>query len=108
MEQEKQELYLSELFLETLNGDFSLKAVLKALRKCDEKVFQWTGVCGRIGMFMKQRWGGLGLLVKVPRNMRQEFWDFWDVYREFDDMLTLNMKRRYLVLQMNSVIAKTN
>lgn len=39
MEKGKQELYLSELFLETLNGDFSLNAVLKALGKCDEKVF---------------------------------------------------------------------
>lgn len=57
--EEKQELYLSEVFLETLNGDFTLKAVLKALRKCDEKVSQWTA-CGRVGKFMKRRRGVFG------------------------------------------------
>lgn len=101
MDKEKQELYLSEIFLETLNGDFSLKAVLKALKKCDEKVTQRTGVYGRVRKFMEQKFGVFEVNLKVPRNMRQEFWDFWDVYGEFDDMLTPGMKRKYLILQMN-------
>lgn len=101
MDEEKQELYLSEIFLETLNGDFSLKAVLKALKKCDERVSKRTGVYGRVRKCMKQRFGIYGRNLQVPRNMQQEFWDFWDVYGEFDDMLTPGMKRKYLILQMN-------
>lgn len=101
MDKEKQELYLSEIFLETLNGDFSLKAVLKALKKCDEKVNQRAGVCGRVRKLMEQKFGVSEITLKVPRNMRQEFWDFWDVYGEFDYMLIPGMKRKYLILQMN-------
>ncbi|MCI8410821.1 MAG: hypothetical protein HFJ09_16425 [Lachnospiraceae bacterium] len=101
MEKGKQELYLSELFLETLNGDFSLNAVLKALGKCDEKVFQCTGVYGCVKKFLKRRFGISESKMKMLRNMQQEIWDFWDVYGEFDDMLTPGMRRRYFILQIN-------
>lgn len=31
---------------------------------------------------------------------KQELYDFWDVYKEFDAMLTPEMKKEYLILQI--------
>lgn len=37
---------------------------------------------------------------QVYKRMRQEFMDFWDVFREFNDLFTPEMKNDYLILQM--------
>lgn len=100
MREQKQEMYLSEMFLETLDGDFTLKAVLRALEECDEVIVQRQGVCGSVEKFMKPKCGVSKLFLKMPLSIRQEIWDFWDVYGEFDYMLTPGMKRRFSILQM--------
>lgn len=40
----KKNTYLSELFLENLNGDFSRQAVLRALEKCNDEIRKRTVV----------------------------------------------------------------
>ena len=51
----KKNTYLSELFLENLNGDFSRQAVLRALEKCNDEIQKRMGAypCARglIGNF---------------------------------------------------------
>ena len=39
----KKNTYLSELFLENLNGDFSRQAVLRALEKCNDEIRKRMG-----------------------------------------------------------------
>lgn len=100
MNKRKQNIYLSELFLEKLNGDFSRKAVLRALEKCNDEILQRMGTyrCARelIDYFIygeKQK-------RKISKQIKQELVDFWDVYSEFDDMLKPSIKKNYLILQM--------
>lgn len=100
MNKKKQNTYLSELFLKELNGDFSRKAVLKALDKCNDEILQrmatYHSARELIDYFFykeKQR-------RKVSNQVKQELVDFWDVYGEFDDMLKLSIKKNYLILQM--------
>lgn len=81
--------YLPELFLNKLNGDFSQKAVLRALEKCNDEMLQRLGSyqCARelieycFNTYSEQR--------IIPKQLKQEFMDFWDVYGEFDEMLSL-------------------
>ncbi len=100
MSEVNQELYLSELFLKTLNRDFSLEAVLKALSKCDNEVLQKLKVYRYVSMINRQLPRRLGLIRIVVENIQQEIYDFLDVYEEFDDMLTLEMKKKYFILQI--------
>ena len=96
----KKNTYLSELFLENLNGDFSRKAVLRALEKCNDEIQKRMGAypCARglIGNFFNSG----KQTRKLSKQMTQELVDFWDVYGEFDYMLRPSAKRNYLILQM--------
>lgn len=96
MKKEKQKMYLSELFLKKLNGDCSRKAVLKALRKCNNEMLQRLRTCPCAGEIIDCILNG----VEAPKQVKREFADFWDVYSEFDNMLTPKMKRNYLILQI--------
>lgn len=100
MKKARKEMCLSGVFLETLGEDFTLKTVLKALGRCDERLLEGTVLGGKIGRavkrFMVSARADLGEYAAV----RQEIMDFWDVYGEFDDMLTPGMKKRYLILWM--------
>lgn len=93
----KKNTYLSELFLENLNGDFSRQAVLRALEKCNDEVLK------RMGAYPCTR-GLIDYLFNRGKQTRklskQELVDFWDVYGEFDHMLRPGVKRNYLILQM--------
>lgn len=100
MNKEKKKLYLSELFLETLNGDFSLEAVLKALKRCDEEILHKLDGCGFVNRLFKAFRRMLGLKKEIHPNMQQGLLDFWDVYGEFDNMLSPGMKKKYFVLRM--------
>lgn len=97
---EKQKMYLSELFLEKLNEDFSQKAVFRALEKCNDEMhkrlenYQCTGEL--IDVIFKKD----GQKQEAYKRMWQEFMDFWDVCREFNDMFTPEMRKNYLILQM--------
>lgn len=100
MDKRKKNVYLSELFLENLNGDFSRQTVIRALEKCNDEMLKRIGAypCAKnliIYLFNrgKQTW-------KLPKQITQELVDFWDVYGEFDTMLRPNVKRNYLILQM--------
>ncbi len=96
----KKNTYLSELFLENLNGDFSRQAVLRALEKCNDEIRKRMGAypcaIGLIGNFFNNE----KQTRKLSRQMTQELVDFWDVYGEFDYMLRPGAKRNYLILQM--------
>ncbi len=92
MNKEKQRVYLSELFLKKLNGDFSRRAVLKALKKCNDEILQRVKTCQCSGDFI--------CFFFSREGQKQELADFWDVYSEFDDMLRPEVKKTYLILQM--------
>lgn len=100
MDKRKKNAYLSELFLENLNGDFSRHAVLRALEKCNDEIRKRIGTysCARglVGCFFNRR----TQTRKLSKQITQELADFWDVYGEFDTMLRPNEKRNYLILQM--------
>ena len=100
MEKVIREKCLSEVFLETLGEDFTLKTVLKALGRCDERLLKGTILGGKMGKVVKRLMVGAGADLGVCASMRQEVMDFWDVYGEFDGMLTPGMKNKYLVLRM--------
>ena len=100
MNEGKPNLYLSELFLETLNGDFSLEALLKALKNCDEEVILRSKKHGHGNMKISRLLRKFGFKHKVPQYVQQEFLDFWDVYKEFDDMLPAGIKKEYYILQL--------
>ena len=100
MDKRKKNTYLSELFLENLNGDFSRRAVLRALEKCNDEVLKrmrtYLGVRELVCCFYYK-----GKQTKKPsEQITQELVDFWDVYGEFDHMLKPGVKRKYLILQM--------
>jgi len=99
MGKEKQELYLSELFLQKLNGDFSRKAVIMALEKCNDDILQRLGTYGLAGELIGCFING-GREKQVSSKIKQEISDLLDVYGEFDDMITSKMKRDYLILQI--------
>ena len=93
MDKKKKNTYLSELFLENLNGDFSRLAVLRALEKCNDEVLK------RMGTYPCTKWAEKQTK-KLSKQIMQELVDFWDVYGEFDNMLRPSVKRNYLILQM--------
>lgn len=100
MNNRKKGVYLSELFLDNLDGDFSHDAVLRALGKCNDEICMRIGAypCarGRINNFFNREKPTKNL----PKQIRQELKDFWDVYSEFDSMLRPGIKKNYLILQI--------
>lgn len=68
-------MYLSELFLQQLDGDFSMKSVEHALGKCDEEFRSRTEA------------------VSVD-----EMRAFWDVYKEFDSELCEDVRNSLQIL----------
>lgn len=100
MEKRKRNDYLSELFLENLNGEFSRPAVLRALGKCNDEMRKRMRIyhCARglTGCFVSRG----KQTRKLSKQIAQELGDFWDVYGEFDHMLSPGVKRNYLILQM--------
>ncbi|MEY8236915.1 hypothetical protein AALA36_14500 [Lachnospiraceae bacterium 66-29] len=101
MDKRKKNPYLSELFLENLNGDFSRQAVLRALEKCNDEIQKRMGAypCDR-GWLISNFFNRGKQTRKLSRQITQELVDFWDVYGEFDNMLRPSAKKNYLILQM--------
>lgn len=82
----KRNMYLSELFLGGLGGDYSIKSLKKALSMCNKE-------------FLKR-------LSKEKLNCKQclscykqELLDFYDVYSEFDEELDFSFKNKFFILQ---------
>lgn len=94
-------MYLSELFLKTLNGENTLKAAQKALEACNiELCRRMDGIvdeldCLRYFFNMDQNDEILS-----PSDRYQELIDFWDVYQEFDNFIPSEVKNRMWLLQM--------
>lgn len=99
MKKKMKKFYLSELFLENLDGDFSRKAVLRALEKCNDEILQRMNAYHYareiIDYFYEEN-----QKLKISKQIKQELVDFWDVYSEFDNMLKPNIKKNYLILQI--------
>ena len=100
MDKRKKNTYLSELFLENLNGDFSHQAVLRALEKCNDEIRKRIGAYPYARALIGNFFNRGKQTRKLSREMAQELVDFWDVYGEFDNMLKPSAKRNYLILQM--------
>lgn len=100
MDERKKNAYLSELFLENLNGDFLRHAVLRALEICNDEILMRMGAypCARglIDNFFNRG----KQTRKLSEQIMQELVDFWDVYGEFDYLLRPGVRRNYLILQM--------
>lgn len=92
---EKEEQYLSEVFLSNLNGGFSTEKVIYAVRACNQEL---------IGRFKSPKYlrDFIAYLSndQAPKYIYQEFLDFWDVYGEFDDYLISEVKEKYLILKI--------
>lgn len=69
-------MYLSELFLKTLRGDYSISSIRNALTVCNAE-------------FLK----------RIETIQFAERLDFWDVYCEFDSMFELTEKNNYPLLR---------
>lgn len=95
MYKEKQKTYLSELFLEKLNEDFSQKAVLRAFEKCNDEILKrlenYQYAEELVAVFCKKD----DRKQEVSKEMRQEFMDFRDVCREFNDFFMPEIERLF-------------
>lgn len=54
MKKARKEMCLSGVFLETLGEDFTLKTVLKALGRCDERLLEGTMLGGKMGRAVRR------------------------------------------------------
>lgn len=82
----KKSVYLSELFLGVLNGDYSYKSLYKALKKCNKE-------------FLKRLSKDKLSCKQCLSCYKQELIDFRDVYNEFDEELDLAVKNKFFILQ---------
>lgn len=93
---EKKKVYLSELFLDELNEDFSANSVMNALWKCNNELLLRLskGIESEHlinYLFCKKKY--------LPSYIEQEFTDFIDVYIEFDNIIEPYQKSKLLILQ---------
>lgn len=100
MDKRKKKAYLSELFLDNLNEDFSRYAVLRALEKCNDEILKRMGTYPYSGGSAYCFFNRIKQKRNLSKQIMQELVDFWDVYGEFDHMLRPDIKRNYLILQM--------
>lgn len=94
-------MYLSELFLQSLDGNYDTNTALIALEICNKELCRrMDGVidetdCIRY-FFCTDENGEI-----IEPNVRyQELMDFWDVYRDFDDEIPYEIKQNMWILQM--------
>lgn len=90
---EKSERYLSEVFLASLNGDFSLEKVIYAINACNQELMERFKNTKYLNDFISYLSNN-----QTPKYIYQEFLDFWDVYGEFDEFLMSEVKEKYLIL----------
>lgn len=100
MDKRKKNAYLSELFLENLNGDFSRHAVLRALEKCNDEILKRMDAYPCTKELIDNFFNRGKRTRKLSEQIMQELVDFWDVYDEFDYLLRPGVRRNYLILQM--------
>lgn len=94
-------MYLSELFLQSMNGSYDTNTALIALEICNKEL------CGRMNGVEEEaeciryffRTDESGEIIE-PNAKYQELMDFWDVYRDFDDEIPYEIKQNMWILQM--------
>lgn len=97
----KKIMYLSELFLQSLNGSYDTNTVMIALEICNKELCErMNGVeeeaeCIRYFFRIDER----GEIIE-PNAKYQELMDLWDVYRGFDDEIPYQIKQNMWILQM--------
>ncbi len=97
----KKIMYLSELFLQSLNGSYDTNTALMALEICNKEL------CERMNGVEEEteciryffRTDESGEIIE-PNAKYQELMDFWDVYRGFDDEIPYEIKKSMWILQM--------
>lgn len=74
-------MYLSELFLEKLDKDYTKKSVLNAVISCNQEFMEKVNLIGNEGKISFKD-------MILNRNEQAELLDFIDVFREFQDVLS--------------------
>lgn len=95
----KKIMYLSELFLQSLNGSYDTNTALIALEICNKEL------CGRMNGVEEEAeciryffcTDENGEIIE-PNARYQELMDFWDVYRGFDDCILRSLTVRFMAL----------
>lgn len=87
--------YLPELFLVALKGDYSYVSVIAALDKCNREILKRLHSNDDTNLKDYIFNGGKCDSITV----KQEFYDFYDVYNEFAPLLKAGTANRYLILQ---------
>lgn len=82
-------MYLSQLFLSQLDKDCSLTSVMNALTICDKELSNRSeaekfAICNQDGFH-------------VLSPFEYELLDLWDVYKEFDSLVTEQQKKLHIL-----------
>lgn len=88
-------MQLSEIFLETLGNDYSVESIRRALDKCEEAI-------GGSSNPTEEPVLGPGFF-EEDRSVTDKFYqlmDFWDVYKEFEDLLSQEENRGRWILRL--------
>lgn len=94
-------MYLSELFLQSLDGNYDTNTALISLGICNKELCRrMDGVidetdCIRYFFCTDEN----GEIIE-PNARYQELMDFWDAYRDFDDEIPYEIKKNMWILQM--------
>ena len=90
-------MYLSELFLMELDEKYTQESVRKALHRCNEEVLYRLGTMSDLKIVYRQNFGE----GEVDKNIEfAELADFWAVFSEFDDMLSMAETRELLLMRL--------
>lgn len=92
-------MYLSELFLDQVDGDFSVESVEAALKKCEEEL---NGrLMGKHGeKHLADCFVEANGTAYIPNEQGYEILAFWDVYKEFDQEIREEVKASAQILSL--------
>lgn len=101
MRKGKQDMYLSELFLQTLYGENTSMVAQEALEACNKELCRrMDGVVDEIDCLRYFFNTGQKDEIISPNEKYQELVDFWDVYWEFDHEVPDVVREKMWLLQM--------
>lgn len=88
-------MYLSQLFLSQLDKDCSLTSVMNALTICDKELFnrpetEKIPFCNQENFHVLSPFG-------------YELLDLWDVYKEFDSLVTKQQKKIHILTLIRKI-----
>ena len=91
-------MYLSELFLKTLNGDYSRKSVTNALEACNTEMVKRIGDFDDPGDLDKAFFVDVNTCSKTKPEF-DELMDFWDAYADLDSLVPNDIKDELCILR---------